>query len=278
MAGVACVLIAIVCGCNRPNHTEQTAGARPQPPAGTRAFAGAMPQVVVWAWEEPEDLRTLDPARVGVAFLAETVVVGEHVRVVPRRQTLRLASTTHVMAVVRVEAERGFRDTPELRLALARELGLVALRPGLQALQIDFDAVASQYPFYRGVLERLATGMPPGMPLSITALVSWCGETSWLRGLPLAEAVPMFFRMGGPAEHGAHAGTPLSGAAVDPTLFPAVHHLHAPCLGSIGVSTDEHWPPIRSRSRVYVFSPHPWESRELAALNQLDPAMLVGGD
>ena len=33
----------------------------------------AVPLLVLWAWERPEDLRFLDPIRVGVAFLAATV-------------------------------------------------------------------------------------------------------------------------------------------------------------------------------------------------------------
>src|SRR4051794_19604187 len=32
-----------------------------------------MPQKIVWAWERPEDLRSLDPANFGVAFLAQTL-------------------------------------------------------------------------------------------------------------------------------------------------------------------------------------------------------------
>lgn len=245
------------------------------------AFAGAMPRVVLWAWEEPEDLRAVDVARVGVAYLAETVWVGERVRVTPRHQPMRLAEGTRLMAVVRVEAERGFRDTPEERMALVRELGLVAARPGLRAMQVDFDAVASQHEFYAGVLRGLAREIPPGMPLSVTALVSWCGEGGWLRGLPVAEAVPMFFRMGGPGAHGAGIATPLGGGrvsagnGVDAGMAGAERGLRAPCVGSLGVSVDERWPPVPAGVRVYLFSPRPWTADELGKVNRLDLPMLA---
>jgi len=34
------------------------------------------------------------------------------------------------------------------------------------------------------------------MPLSITALASWCAGDPWITGLPIDEAVPMLFRLG----------------------------------------------------------------------------------
>ncbi|HET6861920.1 MAG TPA: hypothetical protein VFH91_02705, partial [Pyrinomonadaceae bacterium] len=32
-----------------------------------------VPQTVVWAWERPEDLKFIDPAKIGVAYLAKTI-------------------------------------------------------------------------------------------------------------------------------------------------------------------------------------------------------------
>ena len=34
------------------------------------------------------------------------------------------------------------------------------------------------------------------MPLTITALASWCDGDDWIDGLPVADASPMLFRMG----------------------------------------------------------------------------------
>ena len=67
---IACLLLA---ACAR----------RPEPLPG-------FPGVFVWAWEHPEDLRSLDTRAAGVAFLARTVwLEGGHVAVRPRMQPLR---------------------------------------------------------------------------------------------------------------------------------------------------------------------------------------------
>lgn len=66
-----------------------------------------------------------------------------------------------------------------------------------QAVQIDFDAHRSAWPFYRQLLSEVRARIGPEIFLSITALVSWCdGAQSWLAGLPVNEIVPMAFSMG----------------------------------------------------------------------------------
>ncbi len=225
-------------------------------PSVPRAFAARMPARMVWAWEEPEDLRSL-PATVGVAYLAETLLLGERLRVAPRREPLQVAADAPVMAVVRVEVVSGFADSPDFRRKTERELSQVALRPGVRALQVDFDAGASQLPFYRAVLQALRPAMPDGEPLSITALASWCGERSWLQGLPLEEAVPMLFRMGGPREM----------VTETRRRYPLRQGL---CRGSRGISVDEPWPGVLRtmdpEARLYLFAPRPWQREELRAV------------
>ena len=237
-------------------------------PSAPRAFAARMPARVVWAWEEPEDLRNL-PATVGVAYLAETLLLGDLLRVVPRRQPLRVDANAPVMAVVRVETSSGFADSAESRDAMVRQLAQVATRPGVRALQIDFDASASQLPFYRAFLQALRLAMPAGEPLSITALASWCGERSWLQDLPLDEAVPMLFRMGGPRET----------APANHGRYPLRETL---CRGSRGISIDEPRPGVlrtlNPETRLYLFAPKPWRSWQqeavaVAALPALSEAL-----
>jgi len=98
--------------------------------------------------------------------------------------------------------------------------------------------------------------MPAGMPLSITALLSWCaagpGSGDWLATLPIDEAVPMYFRLGGSARSGG-----------DKSGYP-LHAAH--CRGSLGISTDESWPPLNPQARIYLFAPRPWSPFQLAAL------------
>lgn len=67
---------------------------------------------------------------------------------------------------------------------------LTSAEPGAVALQVDFDARASQHTFYARLLRDLRRQMPPSLPLSITALASWCSYDDWIRGLPVDEAVP----------------------------------------------------------------------------------------
>jgi hypothetical protein len=95
------------------------------------------------------------------------------------------------------------------------------------------------------------------MPISITALVNWCGDNSWLHSLPIDEAVPMFFRMGGPAA--VRAIRPKDASLVREPV----------CSGSAGISTDETWPAIHTLERVYVFLPGSWTQQELARVNAL---------
>ena len=227
-------------------------------------FPSSMPQTVVWAWQEPEDLRSAAPQSIGVAYLAETIFLRTASRsgrknalaILPRRQPLLVAPGARVMAVARLIAMPGFHDSPELRAQTATVLALLSHQPGLRALQIDFDATRSQRAFYAAVLARLQPQMPPGMPLSITALVSWCtaspGPGDWLSSLPVDEAVPMFFRMGGSSL----SGESKSGYSIREPV----------CRGSIGLSTDESWPPLNRDARIYLFAPRPWTPRQLAAL------------
>jgi hypothetical protein len=120
-----------------------------------------------------------------------------------------------------------------------------AAEPGIAALQVDFDATRSQRSFYRRVLEELRRRMPKQLPLSITALASWCSNDDWIAELPVDEAVPMLFRMEPDRRH----------AMVDPPQF----HIREPlCMGSVGVSTREPWPPEMAGKRVYVFPDRGW--------------------
>ena len=147
------------------------------------------------------------------------------------------------MAVVRIESEDALYATHrEVERAILGATG----PPGVLALQVDYDAKASARDFYRTVLKDLRNALPPGMPLSITALASWCESDDWISGLPVAEAVPMLFRMG---------AEPYRGNDFRPTV----------CRSSIGISTDEPLPQVPRGRRVYIFHPRSWSRGELGA-------------
>lgn len=219
---------------------------------------------MLWAWERPEDLRGLDARQAGVAFLERTVfLVGDGVVVRPRLQPLRVSEDTQLVAVVRVEAiaprpaglpgvAAGQRAVGEATLSTgqretaARAIAAAADFPGVAGLQVDFDATLSERAFYRELLFDLRDLLPPNMPLSITALASWCLGDDWLRGAPVDDAIPMLFRMG-------------TGTREVESRLNSGGDFHAPmCRQSLGISTDERLAHVPAGRRLYIFNPRAW--------------------
>jgi Protein of unknown function (DUF3142) len=224
--------------------------------------ARSLPQVTLWAWERPEDLRFLTSDNVGVAFLAGAVYLDQQPVVHPRLQPLRVGGHTPITAVVRLEITKStpavFPD--EYRHRLAEQIVRLSAIAQVSALQIDFDATRSQQGFYRSLLGDVRERLPASLPLSITALGSWCMGDDWLRGLPIAEAVPMLFRMG--PDRASIVQSPSWGEDFREPL----------CRGSVGVSTDEPWPAPLLGRHVYVFNPRAWNPESFAAVQRkLEP-------
>lgn len=216
---VAPVVALLLSACSRPD---------PLP---------SFPRVILWAWERPEDLRFVNPRSAGVAVLTSTIGWRDgEVRTWPRMQPLRVAPGTALMAVIRLES----RGAPPPVARITERILHDAALPGVQALQIDFDARASERRWYESLLENVRSGLKPEMPLSITALASWCEGDPWIRKLPIDDAVPMLFRMG--------AGEFWDGREFRP---PA-------CQSSVGVSTDEPRAELPRGRRMFVFNPRSW--------------------
>lgn len=195
------------------------------------------PRVFVWAWERPEDLRFLDPRTTGLAFLDRTIFLDRGaVSVRPRMQPMRYPSGAVLMAVVRIESRSLPLPTAD---ATSEAIAEAASGPGIRALQVDFDATLSQRAFYRAVLTDVRGRLPSQMPLSMTALASWCESDDWVAGLPVAEAVPMLFRLG-------------AGERPARSFRPNL------CRSSVGVSSDEPLPAPPSALRLYLFNPRAW--------------------
>lgn len=224
--------------------------------AGRSSSLSDFPALTVWAWQRPERLGFIDPSSVAVAYLDQTVYVHDQVAAEPRLQPLQVAPGTRVMAVVRIEMPSGADpESEEIKAAVAEAVLRSARRRGVAALQIDFDAVRSQRAFYAEVLRRVRRGMPAGMPLSMTALASWCAFDDWISGLPVDEAVPMLFRMGQEGRWFGRSG-------------PAASFREPLCSGSLGLSTDEPWPDRIGTKRLYVFHPRSWTPDSLAILSK----------
>jgi hypothetical protein len=198
------------------------------------------PSLMLWAWERPEDLRFADPKSVGVAFLAGTITMRDGVAdFEPRLQPLLLPPAMKQMAVLRIES-KGRLVSAEL---VAHMIASV-LQPGVGAIQIDYDAASSERAFYTELARAVRAQIPREIPLTMTALVSWCASDDWIRDLPVADAVPMYFRMG-----------------LEPYLRKAA--LRSPlCRSSTGLSTDE-LIRVPLHRRVFLFHPRPWTREAL---------------
>ncbi|HEY0795166.1 MAG TPA: DUF3142 domain-containing protein, partial [Acidisarcina sp.] len=186
----------------------------------------------------------------------------------PRRQSVTYPSGETLIAVVRIEVRPGTSLNLQTEQQAAALLLNTSATPGIAALQVDFDATRSQRPFYTGLLRELRRQMLPTLPLSITALASWCSYDDWIADLPVQEAVPMLFRMEPDRRR----------AAPDTADLRITEPL---CTSSVGVSTHEPWPEnlaisptsgpnnngahIAARKRIYVFADQGWRV-DLASL------------
>jgi hypothetical protein len=241
----ALLMIAASAGTAPPSSTQ---------PNPWRTF----PRITLWAWESRQDLRHVSAEKYAIAYLDRTIVITDQIETVPRIQPLLVPQSARIIAVVRIETphSRARLDIPQLAEKVADRIVAASGRKQVSSLQIDFDATKSQRPFYRNVIEETRRRMPAGMPLSITALASWCSRPSWLEGLPVEEAVPMLFRMGGDSRFAKQPGWHYEATAPQ-------------CSTSVGVSTDEAWPAITSRKRIYVFHPRAWNPVALENLEKL---------
>lgn len=218
------------------------------------------PNKILWAWERPEDLNFVDPNEFGVAFLAQTIFLEkDQVSPKPRRQPLEVPPGTYLIAVTRIETKKGTFDRPTFSAEMGSKMvNLIKTTldlPDAKAIQIDFDAVASERPFYRSMMAELRKTLPAGTPLTMTSLASWCTGDAWFNDLPVDEAVPMAFQMGADSEkirnflrNGNDWNEPL-------------------CRGSYGISLDEgRLDGIKPGRRLYYFKNEGWKASDLEKL------------
>lgn len=220
-------------------------------------------KVVLWAWERPEELRFADPSKFSVAFLAQTLELRENeVVFIPRRQPLDVSPRTHLIAVTRIEttrdpAKRATLSVEQIRTVVERLKGTVQL-PSVSELQIDFDATSSEREFYKGLLKELRETIPVSVPISITALASWCMNDRWLQDLPVNDAIPMLFDIG-PEEK-----------AVREFLVSGNDWQEPKCRSSYGLSVNS--PKIeglKNGRTVYFFKSSAWRENDIGNLKGL---------
>jgi hypothetical protein len=221
-------------------------------------------QLTLWAWERPEDLRFLAEHRstaalqhgstVRVAFLDRTVSFDSgQVSVHYRQQPLLVSLDTPLMSVVRIETRGRAPDISQAD-ATATLVAKAVHAPRVGALQIDFDARRSDRPFYAALLKSVRARLPRAIPLSITALASWCVDDPWIDTRDVDEIVPMLFQMGPEARR---VITRLD----EDGRWPV-----AACNGAAGLATDERHDRLPPAHSVYVFNPRVWTADDLRDL------------
>lgn len=215
------------------------------------------PKMMLWAWERPERLTFLDTSSTGVAYLAATIFPkGNSFMVRPRLQPLKVPEDVYLEAVVRIEIDRkGSWCLPDKELdRLAAAVVKVTNQPRVKALQLDFDARESERTLYKVLLRKVRALLPDEIPLSITALPSWCMGDQWLQDAPVDEIVPMLFSMG--------AGRQESLDFIRNSDAGNLSYFQK-CVG-FSVRDSEPLDELAHRikladSRIYFFSARPWD-------------------
>ncbi|HEY9871784.1 MAG TPA: hypothetical protein V6D08_21705 [Candidatus Obscuribacterales bacterium] len=163
------------------------------------ANATSLPDLLLWAWQRPEDLSWISPSEVGVAYLAcHLILLGDRVVTQRRQQPLKVPPGSRMIAVVRIDSDS--KHKPDLSVSQIEQAAQAIARfsefPRTVGVQIDFDAAESEREFYASLIRRVRNLLAPEKMLSITALASWCLFDNWIKDLPVDEAVPMMFSLG----------------------------------------------------------------------------------
>ncbi|QHL92004.1 hypothetical protein GVO57_13990 (plasmid) [Sphingomonas changnyeongensis] len=208
--------------------------------------AAPAPEVVVWAWERPEDLRFL-PKDAEIAVQTGFIdLAGDNFLARGRRFPLR-ADRPPTTAVVHIQIDDSMplRWTPALRARVSAAVLHFARIVPAPRVQIDFEVRQSQRQVLIDVLHDVRAGLPRTVLLSMTAIASWCQE-DWLGALPVDEIVPMLFRMG------------RGGAALRARIEGGGDFAEPACRKALAVSSDAPIARAPPGRRIYMFAPQSW--------------------
>lgn len=220
-------------------------------------FAYPKNKIIVWAWERNENLTFLDSDTV-VAYYAGSVIIKDGRMAVSKRvRTLKILEDTKVIPVVRID---NFDTAEEITPWRMKDIEDFIINSCDQKLvvgcQIDFDVKTSERTAYMSIISSVRDRLSKNIPLSITALVSWCDKSSWMNDAQIDFAVPMFYRLGADEStiRGGYTGKTFMGSPK--------------CAGAIGISTDEPLPKekyIGGRD-IYIFNPNSWDEQEFRSI------------
>ena len=209
-------------------------------------------KIYVWAWERPEDLRFLgkDKDSVVIVYYAGDVVIENGgMEITPRRNRLILPQDVPIIPLVRIDNFDNAEVLDDQRLGdIKKFIVQICSITGISGCQIDFDVLSSERAFYTRLISEVKKEISPNIPLSITALVSWCDKHSWLDETEIDFAVPMFYRLGPDSMQ-------IQTGRVGSTFLKSEK-----CQSAIGISTDEQLPrkTYLQGKDTYFFNPEPW--------------------
>lgn len=226
-----------------------------------------LPRLNVWAWERDEDLSYIDPSKIKVAYFAGNIYVqGSNVRFRPRTQKLKVPQRAQTIPVFRIESIRSDGSIPELSAAafVAKTIAKTLNKSSKQerTVQIDFDALEDERPFYKALLRDLRAEIPRDTKISVTALASWLLADKWLERGSADETVAMLFSIG-------------------PERNDVLSRLSKQALSngadiplSIGISASEadtnkillQTDVLGNNRNIYIFSSRPWTEQRLRAI------------
>lgn len=214
------------------------------------------PEVVLWAWERPENLRFLKNTGAGIAYLAGSIEFKNLlIKTTPRLQPLSVDNRTPMTAVIRIDnIEHRDANFTENEFTTISEfiVRMCSTNSKVTHCQIDFDALETERKFYEFLLVDVRKKLPEQTTLSITALVSWCHSGSWIDELPIDEAVPMFFQLG------------VDEYVVRNDMTSTSFMQSNMCQKSVGISVDEPLPDakyLKDRT-IYIFNSKSWTQKD----------------
>jgi len=211
-----------------------------------------LPPLMLWTWEAPQDLRSINVKTTGVALLILNISFKKSLIIYYlRQQPLYVPQNTYLTAVVHIaNPPKNALMSNTVAQLWALKIKNAYLHGSYRELQIDFDAVPTQQQFYQELLMALRKELGDHTIISITALASWCTNDRWIlkHNLPVNYVVPMFFSL----------DTNQARRSRFIKAFDS-HHLAPYCQGPIGLTTGNDWDvPITTRQPIYIYNTGSW--------------------
>lgn len=233
----------------------------------TPLFAtSAMPKLIYWIWEVPQDMTSINPQETGIAELAASIYIQtNHPFYYLRQQPLRIPKNSYRIAVIHIEARPQWHPvlTQQMAESIAQQIKKIYQKKTYDALQIDFEALRLQRAFYYQLLVAIRKQMGNALFLSITGIGSWCTTDGWIgkAKLPVDLVVPMYFSLSNDIRQ--------RQAFID--HFPkSIKHLAPECQSAIGLATFEKWQlPLKADVPVFAFTKGRWNAQTLQQAKQL---------